>query len=258
MLPRSLIAYILAQMRILLPLLLLASLVPPALAQRPQKADPPTPDAQQYAACMQLARNNPRQAFTVANAWYDKGGAAGAQHCAAVALFNSGEFVEAAHRLEHLATDGLTVRADLRAALYAQAGSAWLRASLIDQALRAQTNALTLAPDNVEYRIDRSVTYAGIGQLDQAIADLDRALKTNPRKYEALTLRATAYRLQARIAQASQDIDQAIRLGPDYPEAYLERGIQRKMRGDKTGREDFIKVLRLVPKDSDLALQAGK
>jgi len=245
-------------MRYLLSLLLIVSLASPALAQRPPKADPPTPDAQQYAACMQLARNSPRQAFTVANAWYDKGGGAGAQHCAAVALFNAGEFVEAANRLEHLANDGLTSRADLRAALYAQAGSAWLRASLIDQALRAQTNALTLAPDNVEYRIDRSVTYAGIGQIDQAIADLDRALKANPRKYEALTLRATAYRLQAKTAQASQDIDQAIRLAPDYPEAYLERGIQRKLRGDKGGREDLIKVLRLMPKDSDLALQAGK
>ena len=240
-----------------LALLLLASLASPALAQ-PRKADPPTADAQQYAACMQLAKNNPRQAFASANAWSDKGGGAGAQHCAAVALFNAGEYIEAANRLQHLAEDGLTVRQDLRAGLYAQAGQAWLRASLIDQALRAQSNALILAPDNVEYLIDRSVTYAGIGQLNEAIADLSKALKINPRKYEALTLRATAYRLQAKVAQAAQDIDQAVRLGPDYPEAFLERGIQRKKRGDRNAREDFIKVLRLVPKDSDLAVQAGK
>ncbi len=224
----------------------------------PPKADPPVADAQQYAACMQQAKNNPRQAFTAANAWYDKGGGAGAQHCAAVALFNAGEYVEAANRLEHLANDGLAVRTDLRAALYAQAGSAWLRASLIDQALRAQSNALTLAPDNIEYLIDRSVTLAGIGRLDDAIADLTRALKVSPRKYEALTLRATAYRLQAKTAQAASDVDQAIKLSPDYPEAYLERGIERKMRGDPGARDDFIKVLRLVPKESDLAVQASK
>ncbi len=242
--------------RIFILLVALAS-ASPALAQ-PRKADPPTPDAQRYAACMQLAKNNPRQAVVTANAWYDKGGAAAAQHCAAVALFNNGDYVEAANRLEHLAHDGLTVRVDLRAALYAQAGSAWLRASLIDQALRAQGYAITLAPGNAEYLIDRSVTLAGIGRIDDAIADLTRALSLQPRKYEAFTLRATAYRLQAKTAQAASDIDQAIKLSADYPEAYLERGIQRKMRGDKGAREDFVKVLRLVPKESDLALQASK
>jgi tetratricopeptide (TPR) repeat protein len=239
-------------------LALLAGLLAAPVLAAPPKADPPVGGEQQYDSCMQLARNNPRQAFATANAWYDNGGGAAAQHCAAVALFNSGDYVEAANRLEHLANDGLTVRRDLRAGLYAQAGQAWLRASLIDQALRAQSNALTLEPDNVEYLIDRSVTLAGIGRLDDAIADLGRALKVNPRKYEALTLRATAYRLQAKTAQAASDVDQAIRLAPDYPEAYLERGIQRRLRSDAGARDDFIKVLRLVPKENDLAVQASK
>lgn len=244
--------------------LLLALAVAPVLgapvlgAPAPRAADAPLGNEQQYDACMKLAKSNPRQGFASANAWSDKGGGAAAQHCAAVALFEAGDYIEAANRLQHLAEDGLIVRQDLRAALYAQAGQAWLRGSLIDQAVRAQTNALLLAPDNVEYLIDRSVTYAGVGRLDEAIRDLDKALKVQPRKYEALTLRATAYRLQAKTVQAANDIDQAIKLAPDYPEAYLERGIQRKMRGDKGAREDFIKVLRLVGKDSDLAAQASK
>ncbi len=60
----------------------------------------------------------------------------------------------------------------------------------------------------------------------------------------------------SRIRQA--DIEQAIKANPSYPEAYLERGLQRKPQQPAAAREDFIKVLRLVPEGSDLAAPARK
>lgn len=217
----------------------------------------PLDNARQYNACMQLANSQPRDAYASANAWLQKGGGVGAEHCAAVALFNLGEYVEAAGRLERLAQSAAVERPDLRAGLYAQAGDAWSMAEKPDRALAAQDNAVRLAPDNVDYLIDRAVTKANANQLRDAVADLSRALQIDPRKYEALTLRATAYRLLGDAGKASADIEQAIRVNPDYPEAMLERGLQRAAQGQvASARLDFASVLRMVSSSSDLAAQA--
>jgi len=102
------------------------------------------------------------------------------------------------------------------------------------------------------------VSYAGIDRLADALRDLNRALQLAPRKHEALTLRATVLRLAKQPDRAAADIEQAIKANPSYPEAYLERGLQRKAAQPAAAREDFIKVLRLVPEGSDLAAQARK
>ena len=236
--------------------LLLATLLalPAAAAPRGSTA---IDHSQQYTACMQLAKTRPRQAYASANAWYDRGGADAAQHCAAIALFGMGEYVEAANRLERIADAQPGARNALRAELYAQAGQAWLLASYPDRALVAQGNALALAPDSVDLLVDRAVTLAGIERLGEALRDLDRALSIAPRRHDALTLRATVLRLGGQPQRAAADVERAIGLNPNYPEAYLERGILRKASNQPAlAREDFIKVLRLVPEASDIAVQA--
>lgn len=212
---------------------------------------------QQYTACMNLAKTRPREAYASANTWYDRGGAEAAEHCAAIALFGMGQYVEAANRLERLADAQPGDRNRLRAELYAQAGQSWLLASYPDRALVAQGNALALQPNSVEFLIDRAVTYAGIDRLADARRDLDAALRISPRRHDALTLRATTLRLLGQVAAAAADIEQAIKLNANYPEAYLERGLQRKAAGNAgQAHEDFVKVLRLVPEGSPLADQA--
>ncbi|MGE0153153.1 MAG: tetratricopeptide repeat protein [Reyranellaceae bacterium] len=240
-------------------LLLVAVFVLPLAAQaQSRKPSAPIDHSQQYTACMNLAKTRPREAYVSANAWYDRGGDQAAQHCAAIALFGMGDYVEAANRLDRLADGQAGGRNKLRAELYAQAGQAWLLASYPDKALVSQSNALALLPDSVDFLIDRALTYAGIDRLAEALRDLNRALALAPRRHEALTLRATVLRVGRQPEKAAADIDQAIRLNPNYPEAYLERGLQRKAAQPALAREDFIKVLRLVPEGSDLAAEARK
>lgn len=241
------------------PLLLLAIFVLPLAAEAQQrKSTAPLDHSQQYTACMNLAKTRPREAYASANKWYDRGGDQAAQHCAAIALFGMGDYFEAASRLDRLAANQSGARNRIRAELYAQAGQAWLLASYPDKAVISQSNAISLEPNSVEFLIDRAVTYAGIDRLADALRDLNRALTIAPRRHEALTLRATVLRLARQPDKAAADIDQAIRLNANYPEAYLERGLQRKATQPALAREDFIKVLRLVPDSSDLAAQARK
>lgn len=243
----------------LAPLLLLAIFTLPLAAEAQQrKPAAPLDHSQQYTACMNLAKTRPREAYASANAWYDRGGDQAAQHCAAMALFGLRDYFEAASRLDMLADAQAGARNKLRADLYAQAGQAWVLANYPDKALASQGNAILLVPDSVDFLIDRAVTYAGIERYADALRDLNRALALAPRKHEALTLRATVLRLARQPDKAAADIEQAIRYGADYPEAYLERGLQRKASQPQLAREDFIKVLRLVPEGSDLAAQARK
>lgn len=239
-------------------LLAIACLLPLQAPAQSRKAPATLDHSQQYTACMQLAKTRPREAFASANAWYDRGGDQAAQHCAAMALFGLGEFFEAASRLDTLAGAQAGARNKLRADLYAQAGQAWVLANYPDKALISQGNALALVPDSVDFLIDRAVTYAGIDRYADALRDLNKALTLAPRKHEALTLRATVLRLGRQPDKAAADIEQAIKANPNYPEAYLERGLQRKATQPQLAREDFIKVLRLVPEGSDLAAEARK
>ena len=242
--------------RPILPILVIAlSLAPLQVVAAPRNSGA-IDHEQQYTACMNLAKTRPREAYASANTWYDRGGAEAAQHCAAIALFGMGQYVEAANQLERLADAQPGDRNRLRADLYAQAGQSWLLANYPDRALVAQGNALALQPNSVEFLIDRAVTFAGIDRLADALRDLNRALQISPRRHDALTLRATALRLGGQPAKAAADVEQAIKLNPNYPEAYLERGLQRKAGGQTAhAREDFIKVLRLVPEGSNLAAQ---
>lgn len=213
--------------------------------------------AQQYTACMQLAKTRPREAYASANAWFDRGGAHAAQHCAAIALFGLGDYVEAANRLERLAREQPGAQAALRAELYGQAGQAWLLAGSPEKALAAQGAGLALSADSVELLIDRAIAAAGIGRLPAALSDLDTAIALAPGREDALTLRATVLRLSGQPERAAADVDAAIAANRNYAEAYLERGLQRKAGGQAAlAREDFIKVLRLVASSSELAVQA--
>ena len=239
-------------------LLLLVLTLPSAAEAAPRRSDGPIDHSQQYTACMQLAKTRPREAYASANAWYDRGGDQAAQHCAAIALIGMGDYVEAANRLDRLANAQAGGRNKLRADLYSQAGQAWLLASYPDKALLSQGNAIALDPNSADLLIDRAVTYAGIDRLADALRDLNKALQIAPRRHEALTLRATVLRLGRQPDKAAADIDQAIKLNANYPEAYLERGLQRKATQPALAREDFIKVLRLVPEASELAAEARK
>jgi tetratricopeptide (TPR) repeat protein len=224
----------------------------PVMAQTPH-ADP----ARQYAACMAVARSEPKRGLETALAWEKAGGGTGARHCRAIALFGLGSHVEAGQQLEALAREMTGQSAAMRAEVYAQAGQAYQAARLGEQALAVQNAAILLDSRNVEIWIDRSITYAGVGAYREAAADLTRALALAPGRVDVMIMRAAAWREVRDFKAALADAEAALRIDPNSPDALLERGLARVALGDRKGGEgDLRRTLSLVPQESDLATRA--
>src|SRR5215469_4712772 len=218
-----------ALLGLLLPLAATAAADPvPALSPAERGADT-------YAYCMQLAKLNAAAAQRLAEEWRKRGGAHPADHCAAVALFELGQYREAATRLETLARAMTKAPASLRAEVLDQAGQAWLLAADPQQAYAAAGNAVALEPGDPELRLDRAEAAASAGYFDQAIADLDTVLKADPTRADALTYRASAHRALYRLDLALADIDAALTRAPDAAPALLERGNIRRLMGNVDG-----------------------
>jgi len=204
--------------------------------------------AKEYSDCMLLARRVPAQGYESAIVWQKQGGGAAAGHCAAVALIGLGRFAAAAESLEKLGADQAKTRKDLGAGLYGQAGQAWLLAGDNKRALKDQNAALKLAPSDVDLLTDRGVNLASTGKYWEAIDDFNKAHDLARDRADILTLRASAYRLVQSLDLAKEDIAEAIRLQPKNPEAYLERGIIRRLGNDVPGaRADWQKAMALGP-----------
>jgi tetratricopeptide (TPR) repeat protein len=232
-----------------------AALVALVLAAAPAEAATKKPssgatlkfdDAQEYTACMTLARSKPDQGLETALTWQSRGGAEAAEHCAAVALIGLGETSEAATRLEKLGTKLAPGRPGLAAEILAQSGQAWLMAGKADRAYAVETTALKLAPKDVDLLVDRAVTLGQAKNYWEAIDDLNRAHELAPKRSDVLVYRASAYRFVDSADLALEDLDAAIQLDPRNPEAYLERGILRRLANDREGaRSDWLKTLSL-------------
>lgn len=227
-----------------------AGMAPPGSAQA---------DAETYARCMKLARQNPREAQSLAQAWHDRGGAHPADHCAAVALIGLGAYREGAARLEALAQAMATAPSGLRADVLDQAGQAWLLAGDPVRAYAAAGAAVSLAPNDADLLIDRAEAAASVGYYDKAVADLDRVLKANANRVDALIYRASAYRALDRLDPARADIDRALAHAPHSAPALLERGNIRRLEGDRAGaRRDWEEVGRLAPgSQADMAARVN-
>jgi tetratricopeptide (TPR) repeat protein len=244
---------------LLLPLLLVAL---HAAADPAEPVGPPhsaEADAETYARCMKLARQNPREAQSLAQAWLARGGAHPAGHCAAVALIALGKYQEGATRLQTLAHAMTMAPAALRANVLDQAGQAWLLAGDPVRAYAAAGEAVSLQPGDPDLLIDRAEAAASVGYLDRAVADLDRVLKTHPDRVDALIYRASAYRALDRLDPARADIDKALAHEPHSVAALLERGNILRLEGDTAGaRGDWEEVGRIAPgSPEDMAARAN-
>lgn len=255
-----------------LPLLLLLVALPAAAQMRELETDPgvgttfdrglmplaPTPDHQRrYTDCMRLARAEPLKAMPLAEKWIGEGGGLGARHCVAIAMFESGKYIQSATQLEAIARDMGQERPGLRAELYAQAGQGWIEAGQAESAAAAQSRALDLKPQDPDLWIDRGLSYAAMKAWPRAISDFDHALALRPREVDTLILRAAAWRNAGNAQRAMEDAQTALKLAPDHSEALLERGFADLAMGNKAAAAaDFNKVIKLVPPGSDAARRA--
>jgi tetratricopeptide (TPR) repeat protein len=205
-------------------------------------------DAETYARCLKLARQDPRAAQTLAQSWHGRGGAHPADHCAAVALITLGKYREGATRLQALAQAMTHAPPALRAEVLDQAGQAWLLASDPARAYAAAGEALSLQPGDPELLIDRAEAAAASGYFDRAVVDLDRVLKSDPNRVDALVYRASANRELGKLDLALLDVDKAVSLAPNSVSALLERGDVLRLKGDVDGaRRDWVRVSELAP-----------
>lgn len=233
---------------------------PPTAAQT--AADAPamrtktdTVRAEQYRKCMALARTRPQDGFETAIGWRSLGGGDAADHCAAVALIELEQYAEAAKRLERLAQVSKE-EPEVKAGLFDQAGQAWLLDGRPADATRAFSSAIGLKPGDPDLLIDRAQAWAARGDFAAAETDLSAALNLAPSRSDVYALRASARRFLDRPDDALDDANTAIELNPGNPEALLERGILRRLKGDDAGaRADWMKILNAMP-DSAAAAPA--
>ena len=220
--------------------------VPPRPATRLEIS----PDARaEYDRCLARAGREPEAAYEDAMGWARaRGGGEPALHCAAIALYAQGRFRAAAAAFTELAERTRDRRPSLRASLVSQAGHAWMIAGDATRALAAFAAAIAIAPDAAVFRLDRAEALAALGQDWEAIDELDRAVDLAPDRGEIYALRAAAYRRVDAIDLAVQDATRAVELAPRLADAWLERGIVNRLKGDKpAARRDFRQVLLLDP-----------
>ncbi|HEY3912242.1 MAG TPA: hypothetical protein VGM07_20500 [Stellaceae bacterium] len=216
-------------------------------------------DAEIYARCMKLAKEDPHAAQSLVRSWLARGGAHPAEHCAAVTLITLGQYQQGANGLQALAQAMTTAPAALRADVLDQAAQAWLLAGDPTRAYAAAGEAVSLQPNDPNLLIDRAEAAASAGYLNRAVDDLDRVLKANPNEVDALIYRASAYRALDRLDPARTDIDKALAQAPHSPAALLERGNIRRLEGDAAGaRKDWREVGQVAPgSPEDMAARAN-
>ncbi len=234
------------------------SVQPEVMVELPLPPEPPRlADGADYERCLAMLRQDPEGALAFAEAWDATGGGEGARHCAALAQLSVGEPDRAADQLERLAI-GSRAGPAARAAVFAQAGQAWMMAGDPARAFGATTMAITLSPGDPDLLTDRSIALGTMARYAEALADLDRALALDPERTEALVFRAAALRNLDRADAAMESVNRALTVSPDNPEALLERGILLQLRNDAAGaRADWLRVISLAPDTptADLAQQ---
>jgi tetratricopeptide (TPR) repeat protein len=196
-------------------------------------------DSARYGRCLEVVEKNPAIALSDANGWAKSGGAAPANHCAALALVRLKRYAEAAGRLETLARATGTPGA-MRPELFTQAGNAWLLAGNGAKAVASLKSALALSSGDADLYADLGRAEAMLRNWRDAVTHLSTAVAMRPRNAELLLLRASAQRALRQYRPALSDLNTALKLQPGSAAVLMERGLLRRDLGDLGGaRTDF-------------------
>jgi tetratricopeptide (TPR) repeat protein len=210
-------------------------------------ATAPAPGAQ-YEACLGRAQSDPAGALILSSAWAKTGGGAPAEHCAALALVGLRRFAEAGAKLDALGQSPSTGGADMRTAIYDQAGNAWLLAGQADHAVASFSAALAIDPLDADLLADRARANAFKKNWAKAESDLTAALMVSPDRADLYVLRGSARHGMGRRADARADFEHALKLQPTNADALVERGTAKLEDGDIAGaRADWQRVVSTVP-----------
>lgn len=184
-----------------------------------------------HAACVDSTSTDPDVALEDAMIWKSQGGGFRARHCAALALFATGETRKAAAQMEQMGSEVGIGTAEARAEYYAQAAEFWLVGYDPDAAYRAATSGLDLVETDTGLRILRARAYAQLKRWADAETDLTNVLMLEPGNVSALVYRADARRRQGRLHEALADAELALETDFEFVDAAVMRGdIREEMR----------------------------
>lgn len=228
---------------------LAALIATPAVAQVSLLDDPTLGGQTRYDNCLLLIRTAPQNALNAATDWEKSGGGGSAIHCESVALVALRRYADAGSKLDTLART-TTGSAD-RAALYDQAGNAWLLALRADSALASFTAAIAFKPRDADLYLDRARAFALKPDWISTDNDLTAAIGISPNRADLFVLRASARHAQGKKAEARADIDQALKVSPSNADALQMRGDFKMEAGDQTGaKADWQAVVTQSPRSA--------
>jgi tetratricopeptide (TPR) repeat protein len=226
------------------PLLLLLAVIACCASARAEAAA----DAERYAACMEQARTAPQQGLAEAEAWLAEAETVAGRHCRATALTGLGRTEESVAALDALGRRLEEREPGLAADIYRQAAMVQFAAGRMEDAEKLQDRGLKLAPESVELLIDRALLLGAREDYLKSLKALERARALAPARADVLVLTAAAHRLLGHPDLAEESLTAALAVEPDNPSALLERGILKRLRGDKEGaRADWGRVRALAP-----------
>lgn len=209
-----------------------------------------------YDRCLALTENNPSAALNDAGIWGRSGGGVPADHCAALALVGLRRYAEAGAALDTLARRKDTPPS-MRAALFDQAGNAFMLAGDGVRAVASFSAALTLSASDPDLYSDLARAQALQKNWNEVVLDLNAALTMRPNRPDLLVLRAGAHRALGQLGAARDDIEAALALKRDAG-ALVERGLVKRQAGDMGGaRRDFQAALAANPSPAVAAEARG-
>lgn len=182
-------------------------------------------ETDRYLTCLERIETDREAAFEDALAWRMEGGGWPAAHCVANALIALGDAANGAIMLETQAgTQAVGRDASIPVSMLVAAGEAWLTISRSEDALRAFTAAIELAPLDTGVLRGLAKTNLGLGQWDAAERAATAIIAQVPAMADGWRMRAMARLERGAFDTAWQDITTAREIEPENIEILVLRG----------------------------------
>lgn len=174
------------------------------------------PPSDRLKECLQQSEAQPDQAYADAQLWFKENkNRREARLCLAMAMFQRGDYAEAAPRFIKLAQ---TTKNKIETAeMYNKAGWAFARAGDDDSADEQFTDAIAADPDNAVNWIDRATISINNEQWWDALADLRQAIKRDDTNVDAYAYRASVWEKLGNLTNARSDAEAALARDPAHP-----------------------------------------
>lgn len=182
-------------------------------------------ETNRYLSCLEHVAADPEAGFEDALAWRMEGGGWPAGHCEARALIALGDAAGGAAMLEEQASHLTTTRdGSFPVSMLVEAGEAWLTLHQSEDARRAFTAALELAPRDVPALLGLARSSLELGQWEAAETAASGSIERAPGLADGWRLRGLARLERGELDAAWQDMEAARDIEPENIEILVLRG----------------------------------